>query len=65
LFDDAFSTGGTTLFAMAKGARDRQRQQDVISQSLTFLLAAVRRAGYGVLFSGTVSGWPPGFTGRR
>ena len=38
LFDDAFSTGGTTLFAMAKGARDRERQQDVISQSLTFLL---------------------------
>lgn len=37
--DDAFSSGGTTLFAMAKGAKNHQREQDVICQSLTFVLA--------------------------
>ena len=45
IFDDAFSTGGTTLFAMAKGAKDHQRQQDVISQSLTFLLGLLGTLG--------------------
>lgn len=45
IFDDAFSTGGTTLFAMAKGARNHQRQQDVISQSLTFLLSLLGMLG--------------------
>jgi Na+-driven multidrug efflux pump len=45
IFDDAFSTGGTTLFAMAKGTRDHRRQQDVISQSLTFLLVLLGTLG--------------------